>query len=171
MQTGENEQALRKILDMTRFISIVILIIHFYYSCYAAFAHWGLASAFGNRLLENVYRTGLLTGFHKAKLIALGFLCISLLGAKGRKDEKQNHKTAFAYIITGLLIYLTSFLALKVSLDETQVAILYMGLISIGYLLVLAGGTLLSRIIKNRLNSKDIFNRENETFPQEERLL
>src|SRR5690606_27374176 len=100
-----------------------------------------------------------------------GFLCISLLGAKGRKDEKQNHKTAFAYIITGLLIYLTSFLALKVSLDETQVAILYMGLISIGYLLVLAGGTLLSRIIKNRLNSKDIFNRENETFPQEERLL
>ncbi|WP_205569491.1 YWFCY domain-containing protein [Arachidicoccus soli] len=40
-----------------------------------------------------------------------------------------------------------------------------------GYLLVLAGGTLLSRIIKNKLNSQDIFNKENETFPQEERLL
>ena len=41
MQTGENEQALRKILDMTRLISIVILVIHFYYYCYAAFQEWG----------------------------------------------------------------------------------------------------------------------------------
>ena len=31
VQTGENEQAMRKILDMTRLISIVILVIHFYY--------------------------------------------------------------------------------------------------------------------------------------------
>jgi hypothetical protein len=38
-------------------------------------------------------------------------------------------------------------------------------------MLVLSGGTLLSRVIQQRLNSKDIFNKENETFPQEERLL
>ena len=37
MQTGENEQALRKILDMTRLISIAILVLHFYYYCYTAF--------------------------------------------------------------------------------------------------------------------------------------
>ena len=30
MQTGENEQALRKILDMTRLISITFLVLHFY---------------------------------------------------------------------------------------------------------------------------------------------
>ena len=36
MQTGESEQGLRKILDMTRLISIVMLGIHFYYYCYAA---------------------------------------------------------------------------------------------------------------------------------------
>ncbi|HEX8014151.1 MAG TPA: hypothetical protein VF465_02870 [Flavobacterium sp.] len=36
---------------------------------------------------------------------------------------------------------------------------------------MLSGGTLLSRIIKQKINSKDIFNKENETFPQEERLL
>ena len=38
-------------------------------------------------------------------------------------------------------------------------------------MLVLSGGTLLSRVIQQKLNSKDIFNKENETFPQEERLL
>jgi hypothetical protein len=40
-----------------------------------------------------------------------------------------------------------------------------------GYILILTGGTLLSQIIRQKLNNKDIFNRENETFPQAERLL
>ena len=171
MQTGENEQAMRKILDMTRLISIVILVIHFYYFCYAAFHEWGLSNVLSDRLLGNIYRTGLFEGFHKSKLIALGFLFISLLGAKGRKDEKLNHKTAFAYIITGLLIYFTSYLAMLVKIKTTELAMLYIGITTIGFLLTLSGGTLLSRIISNRLNNKDIFNRENETFPQEERLL
>jgi hypothetical protein len=37
MQTGENVEGLRKILDMTRLIAITILVLHFYYYCYAAF--------------------------------------------------------------------------------------------------------------------------------------
>src|SRR5690606_35403650 len=171
MQTRENEQALRKILDMTRLISIVILVIHCYYFCYAAFDQWGLSSTFSDRLLGNVYNTGMLSSFYKSKLLALGFLGISLLGAKGRKDEKLNHKTAFAYVITALLLYFSSYLALKLDLDLGYLATIYMGITGIGYLLVLTGGTLLSRIIKNRLNSKDIFNKENETFPQEKRDL
>lgn len=32
--TGENDQAMRKILDMTRLISIAVLVIHFYKECY-----------------------------------------------------------------------------------------------------------------------------------------
>lgn len=171
MQTGENEQALRKILDMTRLISIVILVIHFYYYCYAAFQQWELNSAFSDRILNNIYRTGVFSNFQKSKLIALGFLVISLMGAKGRKDEKLNYKTAFAYVITGLLIYFLSYLALLAKIKTTELAIVYIGITSIGFLLVLTGGTLLSRIIKNKLNNKDIFNKENETFPQEERLL
>ncbi|MDX9883104.1 MAG: conjugal transfer protein MobC [Prolixibacteraceae bacterium] len=171
MHTGENEQALRKILDMTRLIGVVILVLHFYYYGYAAFREWGLSGAFSDRLLGNICRTGLFENFHRSKLIALVFLLISLLGAKGRKDEKLNHRTAFAYIITGLLIYFSGYLSLWLNLEITLVAAVYMGMTSVGYLLVLSGGTLLSRIIKNGLNNKDIFNKENETFPQEERLL
>ncbi|MDI1304101.1 MAG: conjugal transfer protein MobC [bacterium] len=171
MQTGENEQALQKILDMTRLISIVILLIHFYYYCYTAFQQWGFVSGFSDKILVNIQRTGLFSNFHKSKIFTLGFLLISLLGAKGRKEEKLNHKTAFAYIITGVLIYFLSYLSMLVKTDSTTVAILYISITSIGFLLVLSGGTLLSRIIKNRLNNKDIFNKENETFPQEERLL
>ncbi|ORL47245.1 type IV secretory pathway VirD4 components-like protein [Zunongwangia atlantica 22II14-10F7] len=171
MHTGENEQALRKILDMTRLISISILIIHFYYYCYRAFEIWGWSSTFSDRILSNIYKTGLFSSFHKSKLIALCFLGISLLGAKGKKDEKLNNRTAFAYLITGLLIYSISYLCMKLNIPMVTTAILYMALTGIGFLLVLTGGTLLSRIIRDKLNNKDIFNKENETFPQEERLL
>jgi len=171
MHTGENEQALRKILDMTRLISITILIIHFYYYCYSAFELWGWSSTFSDRILGNIYKTGLFSNFHKSKLIALCFLGISLIGTKGKKDEKLNHRTAFAYLMTGLLIYFISYLCMKLNTPVITTAILYMALTGIGFLLVLTGGTLLSRIIRDKINNKDIFNKENETFPQEERLL
>ncbi len=171
MQTGENEQALRKILDMTRFISIIILGIHFYYYCYAAFREWHLVSELSNTILKNILKTGVFSNFHKSKLFALGFLMISLIGAKGRKDEKLNYKSAFAYIITGIVFYFISSSFFYLKMEVTQVALIYITTTSIGYLFMLSGGTLLSRIIKSKLNHKDIFNKENETFPQEERLL
>lgn len=171
MQTGENEQALRKILDMTRLISIAILVLHFYYYCYSAFAEWKLTATLTDRLMGNIRNTGLFNNFHTSKLFALGFLAISLMGARGRKDEKLNYKTAFAYIITGLLIYFLSYLSLLPKIALTTAAILYISITAIGFMLVLSGGTLLSRVIQQKLNGKDIFNKENETFPQEERLL
>lgn len=170
MQTGENEQALRKILDMTRMIAIVLLTLHFYYYLYSAFKEWQLVSGFSDRLLGNIFKTGLYSNFHKSKLIALAFLAISLLGAKGKKDEKQTYKVAFAYMLTGLLLYFISYLVLLIHGAVTTVAVIYMVITATGFMLALSGGTLLSRIIKDSLQH-DIFNSENETFPQEERLL
>ncbi|WP_421943624.1 YWFCY domain-containing protein [Pedobacter sp.] len=44
MNTGEDAQGLRKIVDFTRFISVVILGIHFYSYCYEVFDSWGLTA-------------------------------------------------------------------------------------------------------------------------------
>ncbi|RPD39307.1 conjugal transfer protein MobC [Chitinophaga barathri] len=170
-QTGENEQALRKILDMTRFISIVILILHFYYHLYTVFELWGLTSAFGDRLLQHVSNTSLFRSFHFSKLVSLAFLGISLLGARGRKSEKLNYQTALAYLISGLILYFASYFALYVSAAADQLALLYITCSSLGFLLCMSGGTLLSRIIKSRFSNKNIFNHESETFPQQEERL
>ena len=171
MQTGENEQALRKIIDMTRLMSMAILVLHFYYYCYASFDQWHLTSALSDTLLENIRSTGLFKNFHQTKFFSLGLLIISLIGAKGKMDEKLNFKIAFAYIITGLVVYFLSYLFLLTKFSISTISFLFIGLTLTGYLLVLSGGSLLSRIIKHRFNNKDIFNKENETFPQEERLL
>lgn len=170
MQTGENEQALRKIMEMTRGISLVLLGLHFYYCCYGAFLQWHLTAALGDRLLSNIASTGLFSNVYKSKLMALAFLAISLLGSRGRKDERQTFKTAFSYILVGLLIYFLSVLMLGFRWHLQVLAALYMTFSVTGYVLVMTGGGLLSRIIKGKLNN-DIFNKANETFPQEERLL
>ncbi|WP_294958481.1 conjugal transfer protein MobC [uncultured Flavobacterium sp.] len=171
MQTGENEQALRKILDMTRLMGIIILLIHFYFYCFDLFKQWNLAPDFVQRILENIYRTGLMDSFNRSKLFALALLLISLLGARGRKDEKMQLKTALYYSGLGLLLYFGSYLAFVIFSDTEVCSVFYLSLCSAGYLLILSGGTLLSRIIRRKLSPNDIFNRENETFPQEERLI
>lgn len=170
MQTGENEQGLRKILDLTRMISIAVLLIHFYYYCYAAFKEWQFYSLITDRLLQNIFNTGLFSSFNMSKLISLLFLIISLIGAKGKKNEGLNYKTSFGYIITGLFLYFISHTILYFQLRNETLAIAYITITVIGFVLILTGGTLLSRIINQRLNNA-VFNSLNETFPQEERLL
>jgi len=170
MNTGEDTQGLRKIIDFTRLLSVVILSVHFYITCYQAFASWHWTAEITDRLIVNIAKTGLFTGIWRAKLAVLLLLAISLTGATGRKDEKIHAGGILAYLTCGLLLYLISPVILYLNASGRMVAIGYIGLSAAGYLLILAGGTRLSRLIKSNL-FKDIFNTENETFPQEERLL
>ncbi len=168
--TGENEMGLRKILDITRFASIFILLLHFYFYCYGAFDQWELTSTITDRLLVNISKTGLFNHVITSRVIALGLLAISLLGAKGKKSDKLHPKTIWLHLITGLLIYFFSPLLLKWNETVQTVTGVYMAVTAIGYLLILSGGNLLSRLIKTKLR-KDVFNEINETFPQEERKI
>lgn len=104
--TGENEQGLRKIVDLTRFASIFILLLHFYYYCYAAFEQWEIKSTMTDRLLKNIRNTGLFSSQSTSKLLAIGLLVISLLGAQGKKDEKVSPKSIASYLLIGLLLFL-----------------------------------------------------------------
>jgi hypothetical protein len=170
MQTGENEQALRKIIDFTRFLGIVVLLFHFYFTCYGAFEqlHWNYAIV--NRLLARMYKLSVFSNIVMTKTVALVFLIVSLMGSKGRKDEKVSLKRAVYYGLIGLTLYYISGLILWLNGSYFLLACFYISVTATGYLLFLAGASLAFRIIKVNLN-RDIFNRENETFPQEERRL
>lgn len=170
MQTGEDTNGLRKIVDLTRLISIFILAIHFYICCYKACTEWHWTATITDRIVANIAKTGLFSNVLKPKLAALLCLAISLVGVKGRKDEKINYRMILAYLLTGLLIYFISVLCFYLHTSLLIIAGVYMALTITGYLLTLTGGTYLSRLLKDKLN-KDVFNSENETFPQEERLL
>lgn len=168
--TGENEMGLRKILDFTRLASIVILLLHFYFYCYAAFAYWELTAEIGDRFLTNISKTGLFKTPVFSKLIALALLIVSLLGAKGKKSEKISKPSIILYLVVGVLFYFLSFYLLQIQSEVQVVAGIYMAATGLGFLFILSGGILLSRYIQLHFH-KDIFNELNETFPQEERLL
>jgi uncharacterized membrane protein YgdD (TMEM256/DUF423 family) len=168
--TGENEQGLRKIIDMTRMISIVLLLLHLYFYCYEAFRHWELYSEITDRFLNNLLSSGIFTGFNKLKLWSIGVLIISLIGAKGRKKESYTVRHSSLIISLGLILFFGSYF-IYYSIKELQKkALFYILTTVIGYLVVLRGGTTLARIVKEKFSS-DVFNTLNETFPQEERLL
>ena len=170
MNTGENEQGLRKIMDFTSLLSIAILIIHFYLFCYSTFHELGLTATVVDKLLSTFSGMSIFNTVLRAKLAAVFLLAISLFGAKGKKNEKIANRTIGTYIFTGLVLYFFSLIALHLPIPHSHRPEVYMGTTIAGYLLILTGGTLLSRIIKFNLNP-DVFNKENETFPQEERLL
>jgi hypothetical protein len=163
MQTGENEQALRKIIDFTRLLSIAIMIIHFYLCCYPAFRELKLTHKIIDHIILPLSKMGIFKTVLIAKISALLLLVVSLVGSKGKRDEKVRAKTVVTYCLTGLLIYFLSGYLLYLPW-------LYIGATAFGYLLFMTGGGLLFRMLKLKLGG-DIFNKENETFPQEERLL
>lgn len=168
--TGENEQSLRKILDMTRMLSIAVFVLHFYHTCYGAFKEWGYTHPIGERLLMGLEKTGLFIPIIKTKAIALFLLGVSLIGVKGKKTEGLKWQRLTATILVGccLAIFAQHLMLFNISLPI--LTCMYIGISSAGYLLVLAAGTKLSRIIRLKL-SADVFNGQNESFPQEERLL
>jgi hypothetical protein len=168
--TGENEQALRKIIDFTRMGSIIILVLHFYYFCHQVLLIWELTIPFIDKVLEYIAKTGLFNGVYPSKGIILGLLAASLIGVKGKKDEKVNMLAAGLLISFGLIMFLLGHYIFRISISVEKEVVIYILITSAGYIMVLTGGTWLSRLLKLKL-TKDIFNKENESFPQEERLL
>lgn len=169
--TSENEFGLRKTMDAIRAFSIAVLLIHFYYYCYAALREWRLTLPLADLIFARIQQTGLFSGFAKTKLISLGLLLISLIGTRGRKTQYHKYREALTWLVIGAALYFGSQLIFLIeSLPSTTLAAAYIGATIAGYLPILTGGALLSRVIRQNLN-RDVFNHGNETFPQQERLL
>ena len=170
MTTGENEQGLRKIIDLTRLISVAILLLHYYYYCYGLFKYWGFTATITDRLLHSIAATGLLESLWISKGVALAALVLSLLGLRGKKGEHKRLNSILGCLVTGLFMYFGSYFLLELPVPMQTTALAYICTTTAGYITVLAGGAQLSRIIVVKL-STGVFNTLNETFPQEERLL
>ncbi|HQS06266.1 MAG TPA: YWFCY domain-containing protein, partial [Daejeonella sp.] len=141
MATGENEQGLRKIMDFTRLLSIAILVIHFYLLCYAAFREWELTTSIVDRILSTFSNMKIFKTILASKVASLLLLAVSLLGVKGKKDEKIEKRTAIVYILTGLILFFISQSMLLMQFSVSIKSGAYIGITSIGYFLILTGGT------------------------------
>ncbi len=170
MSTGENEQGLRKIVDMTRLLSIAVLLLHYYFFCYQALAAMGWRSVFTDQLLTGITKTGIVDHWITSKWMVLILLSISLMGAKGQKEENIQLISIFVLLGLGNALFFGSSFIFTWSQNPRTITLTYISICTIGYLLILAGGTRASRLIQLQFK-KDIFNHLNETFPQEKRCI
>ncbi len=170
MATGENEQALQKIIDFLRLASVLILLLHFYIFCHSVLEVWGITYSLMDKVVPSLRATGIFNGAFPAKLCCLALLIVSLFGARGKKDLKISFEVAFTMSVAGIFTLLLTHLVYHIDGDIFILTQIYLAVTCAGYFLVLAGGTLISRVLHVDFKS-DIFNRQNESFPQEERLL
>ncbi|MCH7402260.1 conjugal transfer protein MobC [Belliella kenyensis] len=170
MATGENQEALRKILDLTRKIGFGILLFHFYWECKTAVKNWKLDINLVDQFVNELAKTGLFSEFWLPKALAMLLLLISILGVKGKKSLAIGLLPVLVMGSFGLACYWLSGLLFYSIGELLRLEYLYISLTFFGYLLLLSSGIRFSRIVWNK-DQTDIFNKLNETFPQEERKL
>lgn len=148
-----------------RAVSILLVLINFYWFCYSFFYEHGWTLEVVERILKNFHRTsGLFANSTYTKLFALVLLALSCLGTKGVKNEKISWKNINTCLLTGAILYLLNFPLVEIS------GVLYMLTTSVGFILLMVAGLWMSRLLKNRLMD-DPFNNENESFMQETKLI
>lgn len=169
MQGDDDLRGLAKIIAFMRAVSIILVLMHFYWFCYSAFADKGWTIQVINRILSNFQRTaGLFSHTIYSKAFAFLLLALSCLGTKGVKNEKINWTKINSVLIIGFVLYFLNTVFLDISPDIGF--FLYILTTSIGYIALMVGGIWLSRLLKNNL-MEDVFNNENESFQQETKLL
>ncbi|GMQ30713.1 conjugal transfer protein MobC [Algoriphagus confluentis] len=167
MNTGENQEGLKKILDFTRLGSLVGLGIHTYLVVYAQLNAWGWIHEWIDFLLAQIGKTGLFEGTERIRILSLGLLWISLLGAKGRKDPNLNWKRLMLWFLFWNMVFVLAESGVRMMEWGKNV---YLSGIWLAWIGVLTVGVKLSRVILEGF-SPEVFNHLNETFPQEQRLL
>ena len=171
MAQEDDLRALGKVMDFMRGISVIFLLINYYWFCYEAFHTWGFTLGIVDKILMNFQRTtGLFSSILWTKLFCVVFLALSCLGTKGVKEEKITWPKIWTVLFSGFVFFFLNWWLLALPIGKIGVASLYIFTLSIGYICLLMGGVWMSRLLKNNLMD-DVFNTENESFMQETRLM
>ena len=171
MAQEDDLRALGKVMDFMRGISVIFLLINYYWFCYEAFHTWGFTLGIVDKILMNFQRTtGLFSSILWTKLFCVVFLALSCLGTKGVKEEKITWPKIWTVLFSGFVFFFFNWWLLALPIGKVGAATLYIFTLSVGYICLLMGGVWMSRLLKNNLMD-DVFNTENESFMQETRLM
>ncbi|MFL9845632.1 conjugal transfer protein MobC [Flavobacterium rhizosphaerae] len=169
MQGEDDIRGLAKIMAFMRAVSILILLMHFYWFCYSWFLDKGWTLNLVNKVLSNFQRTaGLFSRGLYTKIFSVMLLVLSCLGTKGVKNERVTWTKINRLLVIGFLFFFCS--GWLLSLDGGWAVTAYMATVATGYICLMVGGVWLTRLLRSNLMD-DVFNTENESFQQETKLM
>lgn len=170
MQQEDDLRALAKIIDFFRAASVILLILHCYWYCYEYFYTIGLTNSIVNDILLTIGSMGFFESLLINKISCFVILALSCLGAKGVKSENITWTMISTAFFFGIIVFFFNYPLLTITNNIESNALFYIASSTIGFILLLTAGTWINRLLNNNL-MKDVFNEENESFLQEERLL
>jgi hypothetical protein len=154
---------------MSATISIVILLLHCYFVCYRAFEAWQLTRPWMDKLLQSLSRSEWLNESFLCKFISIAFASLTRLGVTTASRSVSNRKTIF-WTVVGVSFYFGSPLIFRMDWRIDSLGVAYILVTALGWaMLYQVMIWMISRFAI--MIGKDIFNRFNESFPQEEHLL
>ena len=169
MQGEDDLRGLAKIMAFMRAVSILLVLMHFYWFCYGFFAERGWTLELVGKILTNFNRTaGLFEHTLYTKVFALVLLALSCLGTKGVKNEKITWTKIYIVLAVGFVLFFLNTPLLK--LPAGLATSLYILTTSSGYIALMVAGAWMTRLLRNNLMD-DVFNNENESFQQETRFM
>lgn len=169
MQGEDDLRGLAKIMAFMRAVSILLVLMHFYWYCFPFFLQQGWTLQIINKILINFNQTaGLFTETYYTKIFAFILLGISCLGTKGVKSEKIKKPKISSLLISGFILFFFNTILLEYSFRYNN--IIYMATTGLGYILIMVAGSWANRLFHSNL-MEDVFNLENESFQQETRLI
>lgn len=169
MQGEDDVRGLAKIMAFMRAVSILLVLMHFYWFCYGFFLERGWTLELINKILSNFQRTAsLFSNTLYSKLFALVLLALSCLGTKGVKNEKITWAKIYTALAIGFVLFFLNTPLLRLS--SGMATSLYILTTSLGYIALMVAGVWISRLLRTNLMD-DVFNNENESFMQETKLM
>lgn len=169
MQGEDDLRGLAKIMAFMRAVSILIVLMHFYWFCYGFFLERSWTLEVVNKILRNFDRTvSLFSHTLYTKIFALLLLALSCLGTKGVKNEKITWSKIYVTLGIGFVLFFLNTPLLKLPLNIAT--FLYILTTGLGYISLMVTGVWISRLLRTNLMD-DVFNNENESFMQETKLM
>lgn len=162
----EDKQSMHKLMNLLRLSAILIILLHLYFYLYPCFQKYGFVNDHVDNVFIKLIKTGIFKNSFVTRIFSFLLLSLSCIGTKGMKNENITKQAVVFYIGLGAVLFFGSFLILYTDVSNVVIAFFYALIMFVGFALMLKGGTYASRLF-NTDSMKDLFNEDNETFPQE----
>jgi hypothetical protein len=161
---SNESRELEKLHEGFRFFSYLVLFLTMYLVQSGFFIRMGIYIPEFSPVLEKLLRLEFLSSPVTSKLACLGFLMVTCIGTRAKKDRDLKIHNLVVQVVAGMVLYWGSLLFAR------HLPVVYLLCSFFGFVMLNIGFDNVSKLINVNLMN-DRFNRENESFPQEQSLI
>ena len=164
----QRERDFRQIRLICGCLSVGLLALHLYFTCYRAFEYLHWTHPLINRVVRNLVRSGFITrtGWVKGGAIVLLFFSRLGLSSGGFVSTRR----LILLTTAGSLLFFGSGWLVAADLSAAHLAAGYVSATVVGFFL-LYQAFIATYGLLGQISGRDVFNRINESFPQQEKLI